>query len=272
MTTKKPSHDEALDHAFARLYRATPEEFVATRKALVAEMRENGEKEAALAIGEAKKPTSTAWAVNQLALAHRAAFDDFTSAVEALRKAQRHLLEASPAKSNEAKKDFADARTALNRKIAELQKLAKAELERVGVKWTLAAQRRIATTLHTAPLASPADLDRVANGRLEKDLDAAEDDSVLAVALGPLDERKLATRTTHHKASVREDDEARAARARKDAEEKARRALEDDARVREREATKLEAEADQAEAIAKRARDRANLARKKADEARALLD
>ena len=265
-------HDNVVDEALARLYRATPEEFVATRKSLVAEMRKKGENEAASAIAEAKKPTSTAWAVNQLALSHREAFENFTAAVESLRKAQRHLLEASPAKSSEAKKDFADARTALNRRIAELQKLAKAELERVGVKWTLAAQRRIATTLNTAPLASPENLARVASGRLEKDLDAAEDDSVLAVALGPLDERKLAARTTHHKESVKRDDEARAARARKEAEERARRQLEDDARVREREAAKLEAEADHAESLAKRARERATAARKKADEARALLD
>ena len=268
MTMARAHHDEAL----ARLYRATPEEFVAVRKSLVAEMREKGEKEAASAIAEAKKPTSTAWAVNQLALAHRESFESFISAVEALRKAQRHLLEASPAKSSEAKKEFADARTALNRRVAELLKLAKAELERVGVKWTLAAQRRITTTLNTAPLVARESFERVANGRLEKDLDAAEDDSVLAVALGPLDERKLAARTTHHKESVHRDEAARAARARKEAEEKARRALEDDARILEREAAKLEAEADHAESLAKKARERANAARKKADEARALLD
>ena len=268
----RPRDESVLGDALARLYRATPEEFVATRKALVAEMREKGEKEAATAIAEAKKPTSTAWAVNQLALSHREAFENFTGAVESLRRAQRDLLEATPAKSNEAKKDFADARTALNRRIAELLKLAKAELARVGVKWTLAAQRRIATTLNTAPLASAEDLTRVANGRLEKDLDAAEDDSVLAVALGPIDERKLAARTTHHKESVRRDEEARAARERQRAEERARRELEDDARMREREAAKLEAEADHAETLAKRARERATAARKKADEARALLD
>ncbi|MGH7284150.1 MAG: hypothetical protein ACRELY_21705 [Polyangiaceae bacterium] len=268
----KSAHDEELDEAFARVYRATPEDFVAVRKAVVAELREKGQKEAATAIGEAKKPTSTAWAVNQLALSHRAAFENFIDAVEALRKAQRHLLEASSAKSADAKKDFADARATLNRKIAELQKLAKAELERVDVKWTLAAQRRITTTLNTAPLASPENLDRVANGRLEKDLDAAEDDSVLAVALGPLDEKKLAARTTHHKDNARKDDEARAAHARKEADEKARRGLEDDARGREREAMRLEAEAEHAESLAKRARERANLAREKADEARALLE
>lgn len=270
--TKATKESSALEDALEQIYRATPDDFTATRKKLAAELKSAGEKEAAAAIATAHKPTVTAWAVNQIAHRHARDLEAFTKAADGLRSAQRDLLEASAAKSAEAKKAFGEARTELNKRIAELQRIAKEELAGIGVEWSLSFQRRITTTLNTAPLAAADDLARVLHGRLVKDLDSVEDDSVLAVALGPIDERKHAARTHEHKATNEREERERKERAEREAKARAKRALEDEARSSERHAEHLEAEAAKAEAIATRARDLAEAAKRKAKKARAAAD
>lgn len=272
MTKSTKAESSALEDALDRVYRATPDEFTATRKAVIAELKAAGEKEAAAAIGAAHKPTVTAWAVNQIAHRHARDLEAFTKAADSLRTAQRHLLEATAAKSADAKKAFGEARTELNKRIGELQRIAKEELATIGVEWSLAFQRRITTTLNTAPLAAADDLERVLRGRLVKDLDSVEDDSVLAVALGPIDERKFTARTHEHKATSEREERERKERAEREAKARAKKALEDEARSSERHAEHLEAEAAKAEAVAGRARDLAEAAKRKAKKARAAAD
>ncbi|WP_062988265.1 hypothetical protein [Nocardia anaemiae] len=80
-----------LEEVAVDLYGLDPGEFVAARAARVAEAKNAGDKELAVAIGKLRKPTVVAWTVNLLA---RAAPDDVDALLQlgsALRKAQREL-------------------------------------------------------------------------------------------------------------------------------------------------------------------------------------
>ena len=59
--------DRAIDDALDELYGADPSEFVALRKRLAAGLRSAGDKEGAKQLGEARRPSTSAWALNQLA-------------------------------------------------------------------------------------------------------------------------------------------------------------------------------------------------------------
>ena len=59
--------DEALDAALDELYAVDPSEFVAVRKRLSAMLRTDGDKAGAKQLLAARRPSTSAWAVNQLA-------------------------------------------------------------------------------------------------------------------------------------------------------------------------------------------------------------
>lgn len=284
------AHDREKDErrkALDSLFRASPSDFVAVRKKLVAELKAAGDKATADLVAAAHKPTSTAWAINQVVLRHPAALASFTDAVEAMRAAQRGLLEAKAADAASVKGTFAAARTELNKRSNELVQLAKKELEAEKLGWSVTVQRRIATTLSTLPLAAADDVERVLAGRLERDLTEASDDGFFAAALGPIDDEAIEARRQeakhaphargHHakKATTKGDeDDAKHAReeAKREREEAERRAvaerrlktLEKTAEQAEREADDLERAAERAEAMAKRNRIDADEAKKKA--------
>ncbi len=62
-----PESSEALDAALDELYRSDPAEFVDRRRALAAGLRTAGDRPGAKAILAARRPTTAAWALNQLA-------------------------------------------------------------------------------------------------------------------------------------------------------------------------------------------------------------
>lgn len=77
-----------VDEAATRLYAMPLDQFIATRKALVAEARAAGEGEVAREVGELRKPSVAAWLVNQLARLDPAPLAGLTSLGDRLRDAQ----------------------------------------------------------------------------------------------------------------------------------------------------------------------------------------
>ncbi|HEY4239485.1 MAG TPA: hypothetical protein VGM88_06700 [Kofleriaceae bacterium] len=73
------------DDALGALYRAPFDEFVVARKRLAADVKAAGDKAGATALGKRARPTSSAWAVNQLWWHDRAAFDALLASAEQLR-------------------------------------------------------------------------------------------------------------------------------------------------------------------------------------------
>ena len=75
-----------------RLYGLPREEFTGARNALVRELQKAGRKEEAEEVRALKKPSVSAWAVNQLARQHPQEVTELVKAGDALRKAQRDVL------------------------------------------------------------------------------------------------------------------------------------------------------------------------------------
>lgn len=119
----------AYDSALQELYQAPLTQFVAERKRLAGELKAGGDAAGAKRLLERKRPTMSAWAVNQLYWHARDAFDEMLATAEQLRKG--YLQASGP--HREA--------------IAKLRKRAAAILEDSGHAATEATLRRVATTL-----------------------------------------------------------------------------------------------------------------------------
>jgi hypothetical protein len=78
--------------AFDELYLLPPGDFIAARTALVKELKAAGDKEAAAEVGQLRRPTTAAWALNQLVRADPEGLDEFARAVDRLRTAQDQAL------------------------------------------------------------------------------------------------------------------------------------------------------------------------------------
>jgi multidrug efflux pump subunit AcrA (membrane-fusion protein) len=111
------------------LYQVPLAEFVAERKRIAAELKKAGDAAAAKDMLARKRPTMSAWVVNQLYWHARDSFDDLLKTAEKLRKGD---LRAS-----------ADHREA----IAKLRKRASTILTEAGHAATEATLRRVTTTL-----------------------------------------------------------------------------------------------------------------------------
>jgi hypothetical protein len=72
----------------ARLFRVPPEEFTATRKRLVAHLRETGEAASAAEVAKLPRPTPVVWAINQAVHQDRPAVERLLAAAEELKRAQ----------------------------------------------------------------------------------------------------------------------------------------------------------------------------------------
>lgn len=91
----------ALEPATRRLFQAPLTEFVAVRKQLASELKQGGDVEAARRIGAYKRPTVSAWVVNQLWWHERDSFEAFLENARLLgtgdlgRSSEHHRLLAS---------------------------------------------------------------------------------------------------------------------------------------------------------------------------------
>ncbi len=100
-----------LDHALDELYGVTPKEFVGTRKSLAAELRTGGDATAAKQLAEARRPTTAAWALNQLARAHPELVDELIERGAELRRVQSRAATGGADRLREA---TAERRAALD--------------------------------------------------------------------------------------------------------------------------------------------------------------
>jgi len=94
---RRPGDDEVtpsgdhLEAALRAVYAAVPEDFMAVRKALVAEAKADGDKEGAAAIGRLRKPSTAAWAVNLLAREEPELVEELVDLGGRMRSAQSRL-------------------------------------------------------------------------------------------------------------------------------------------------------------------------------------
>ena len=116
-------------HALDALYTAPLGDFIAERKRLAAELRAAGEQDAANQLGRRRRPTTSAWTVNQLYRHARDAFDALLAAARGIRKGD--LGETRP----------------YRQALAELRKRAAGILRDAGHAPTEATLRRVTGTL-----------------------------------------------------------------------------------------------------------------------------
>src|SRR6476646_5174656 len=131
---------ETLEAALGELYGVDPSEFVAARKRLAAELRTAGEKDAAKTIQAARRPTTAAWALNQLSRQEPALVASFLAA-------GRELHAAQMGSSTGGREAFRDATRAHREALAAATDAALATLES---RATDAYRTQIIATLHAA--------------------------------------------------------------------------------------------------------------------------
>lgn len=142
------------------LYAIPLEEFTAARNDLAARLEAEGNKEAAVRVKRLKKPSVSAWAVNQLARTREIDLARMLKAGEALENAQQAVLSGKPA-------DFEKARKEEGAAVRVLREAAKEVLPSVSA----AILDRIAQTLRAASTAEGRA--RLKEGRLTEDLQPA---------------------------------------------------------------------------------------------------
>jgi hypothetical protein len=190
-----------LDRAVESLYRAPLADFVAERGRLAAQLRAAGDKSAAADLGKRRRPTVSAWVVNQLHWHARQQLDRLVEAAGRLRKGD---LEAT-----------ADHREAM----AALRKRAAALLTDGGHGASEAMLRRITTTL--SAIAANGGFDPDPPGALVADRDPPGFEVMLGSAEA-LPRKALRPATAPPPAPGRRDPEAEERRAAERAEEKRR--------------------------------------------------
>jgi hypothetical protein len=161
-----------VEKAIDDLYGKPLDKFTPARDALVRELRKAGDKAAADEVKRLRKPTVSAWAINQLARKERMRIRSLLVAGEKLRKAHAELLGGGrPAEVRQA----SDAE---RKAIDHLVSSAATILSQAGHSASESALERVATTLRAAAVDEDgrAALER---GRLTRDLDPT--------GFGPLD-------------------------------------------------------------------------------------
>lgn len=151
-----PSEPADLAARIDRLYALPLADFVSARDDLARALRSSGERGAASAVKELRKPSSTAWAVNQLVHHHPQEWSDLLRTTQEIRRAHATGPQA-----------LAAAIEARKAALAAAVRTAEAVLSRAGGKVGASQIRRIAGSLEA--LASGAA--SVRPGRLVRDLE-----------------------------------------------------------------------------------------------------
>jgi hypothetical protein len=147
-----------------RLFGLGPESFVAARNEAARRLRKAGDAAAAARVTALRRPSLSAWAVNQLARARGPQVEELLGAGRRLRAAHQEAVAGGGAAALRA------ATRAEREAVAGLVAAAVEVLESTGHAPTEATRERVAATLHAAA-ADPAAAELVRRGRLAHDLD-----------------------------------------------------------------------------------------------------
>lgn len=237
------------DSELDRLYRTPLADFVKIRNDLAGRLRKEGDEEGASEVAALKKPSVSAWVVNQLGQAAELELQRLVKAGEAMEQAQRRSMSGGDSGG------FADARKDEAATISRLRTAAKKILPSASP----AILDRVANTLRAGSATSEG-RDLIKKGRLTEDLDPPgfEAFSGLAVVTP-------ATKPARQSAATK-------ASARIETLRRRKREAEENARALTAKADDLEQEAAAAEELAKKASNAAARARKMADSARTELE
>ena len=244
---------ENLEEAIDGLYALDPSAFTGARDGLARELRKAGRREEAELVRQLRKPTLSAWTINQLARQERRAVDLLLDAGHRLRDAQQGLLAGAEAGGLD------EAQRTERAALAELRKAAARILAEAG-RGSDTTLNQIMDTLQVAAVSSDG-RELLARGRLTGDLEATGFD-----LLAPLTESDLQAKAPSREGTP-ESERKRAARSRE------RQAQE--ARKRERDRKRLEEarrRLQKAEAIVKAATKEARAAEQDAAKARRQLE
>jgi hypothetical protein len=157
-----PGQDDPLEAALDELYGVDADEFVDSRKRLVGELRGAGEKDAAKLLGAARRPTTAAWALNQLRRREVHQVEEFFDLSRVLEIAQTRA-------SSSGRDAMRDATKAQREALAAMTDAAMAIL---GSGATEATRSQIRSTLQAAS-ADPAVAEHLQQGRLVKEVSGA---------------------------------------------------------------------------------------------------
>lgn len=151
-----------FDRIADELYGLAPADFTARRNAEASEARRRGDRDLAASITALKRPTSSAWLVNQLVRQRAEALDDLLELGEAMRQAQDQLAGGDLRRLSQQRRQVVEALA------AEARQLATA----VGKSVSEEATRELEATLEAA-LADPVAGDAVRSGRLSTALSSS---------------------------------------------------------------------------------------------------
>lgn len=220
------------------LYGLPLDRFVTQRAALARALRSAGEREEAARVAKLAKPSAAAWAVNQLVRTQRGAVRRLFDAGDALKQAQREIVEGRRAGAA-----LRDATAVKREALDELMGAARGLLDARGHGPSEATLARISATLDAAALEDHA-REQVQDGCLTRELAHIGLGEGLMAGLGApaADKGSAPAQAATDPAREREDRErARQAEARRAAAQRAARELEQAQQVRERAGREVEA-------------------------------
>jgi DNA repair exonuclease SbcCD ATPase subunit len=175
-----------LEKELDRLYAVDPVTFVAERERLVGNLREEGRREDAEQVKRLRKPTVSAWTINQLSRRDRREIDLLLDAGHRLREAQEGLL------AGEGRKSLDEARRTEREALSGLRKAAGRILAEAG-RGSETALNRIMETLQAAAVSNEG-RELLARGRLTGDLEATGFELLAPLAEGMPPKRRAPER------------------------------------------------------------------------------
>jgi hypothetical protein len=244
---------QGLERELDRLFGLPLEEFTSARNELARRLKAANGADAAAQFRALAKPSVPAWAINQLSRREQAAVGRLLDAGDALRKAQRRLLQRAATPDS-----LRDAVAKERRAIELLTQRAQTLLEDAGRPASPAMLERIARTLQAAAVDEQGRR-LLKAGRLTGELKPAGFEAFTGLQL-PTDQQ-----------SPPAHDELAERRRQKEARQRRKRELQEKLRELERAARDAERDADRAAAAAAEAERVAQSARAAADEAAAEL-
>jgi hypothetical protein len=159
---------DAPAHELAELFATAPDEFVATRDRLAAQLAAAGKKAESQALKKVRRPSPSVWATNQVVREARAAVDGFLDATARLRRTQEELLAGRATQAR-----YQEGLDELRKATAALSKGARSALEGAGRSDARQLSDRVLANVRAAG-ASAEGRAALLTGQLTADLDAGE--------------------------------------------------------------------------------------------------